>query len=554
MPATALRRVDLSPSVLAGAVSGWILIFDNSAFWRTVWDARDPTSLRAVVAVSLLALVLWALLAAVMRLFPSQLVTPVIACSLLVVSAVLAHFIDTYGVVVDRGMIRSTIQTDWRESGDLLTHRFWFDVGLKGVLPAAAILWLTRPTRASGWRQQLGGALAFTAVAVALALIVGSLFLSDYAAMARNHRELRHLLTPTNAVNGLWGVWKEQGQGHAALTKVGEDARRKPPPVSSNGKPLVVVLAVGETARAANFSLGGYSRATNVPLDRPDVVYFANVESCGTDTATSLPCMFSDLGQAQFSVARAAQRENVLDVLGRAGISTHWIENNTGCKNVCRRVVSSVVQHTPRWCATPPCQDDALVRALRETAAADVDQVVVLHLQGSHGPAYFKRYPGTARRFAPTCDTNVIQSCDLEALRNTYDNSVAFTSDVLALAIDWLSSQSNRIDAVLLFVSDHGESLGENNVYLHGLPRVIAPREQLHVPMLAWISASAADRLGVSVYALRSVAERSYSHDNLFHTLLGVLGVETNAYRADLDVLAIARSLRDQRAPSGGSP
>ena len=535
-----------SLSWLAGL---WMLAIDNTVFWRTLWAGRDDSSLRSVFALAGLALVLWALLSLMVRLLCwPRLAKPAVVV-LLLVAAAAAHFIGSYGILIDKGMIRNVLQTDWREAGDLASVPLLIDLALRGLLPAALVVVLR--IEFVSWRAAAMGVARHAALTIGLALAFAAAFYGDYASAARNQRELRHVLTPTNVLNGFYGLWKERSRADRKLTRVGEDARRAPP----QARPLRVVLVVGETARAANFSLGGYGRPTNQALVGKDVVYFSDVTACGTDTATSLPCMFSDLGAERFSVAAAGARENVLDVLARAGVSVRWLDNNSGCKGVCQRVPSVDLSRNtdPGLCDGRECLDGVLVRGLREGLAGsagagalvDEDGLTVLHMKGSHGPAYHRRYPPSSRRFEPTCDTNEIQRCSQDALRNTYDNSIVYTSEILAQIIDVLAAQADRVDSVLLYASDHGESLGEKGVYLHGLPRIVAPAEQTSIPMIAWLSAGAQQRLGVSRAALQQTASKSYSHDNLAPTLLGSFGVQTRAYRAELDLLVQARAVRE---------
>ncbi|WP_454912810.1 phosphoethanolamine transferase [Variovorax gossypii] len=306
----------------------------------------------------------------------------------------------------------------------------------------------------------------------------------------------------------------------------------------------MLVLIVGETARAANFSLGGYARETNAALASRDILYFQNVVSCGTDTATSLPCMFSGLGAEDFSVRKARERENVLDVLLRTGVSVQWLDNNSGCKGVCARVPTQQMPTSgiDGLCGEDACQDEVLTRSLEERLSeVKQDTAIVLHQMGSHGPAYYRRYPAPGK-FQPTCDTNRIQSCDRQALVNTYDNTIEYTSQNIARIVEAARARALAMDIAVLYISDHGESLGERNIYLHGLPPMLAPSEQTHVPMLAWLPAQTQDRLKLPLSCLASVTGQKYSHDNLFSTLLGFFGVATAAYRADLDMLAIGRA------------
>lgn len=536
------RRV-LSATALAWATALWIVSVDNLAFWRTLWGVRDDSSLRGALALGALAVLLWTLFALLIRLLCWPRVGKPVVVLLLVLAAVTASFIDRYGIVVDRGMLRNVLQTDWREASDLLTASFLTDVALRGLLPAAVVIALR--VEFGRWRRGAATLGAHVLLLVAFSASAIAAFYADYAAAARNHRELRHLLTPTNVFNGLHGLWREQRAAPTTLERIGTDARRDP--VAAAARPLRVVLVVGETARAANFSLGGYGRQTNQALDGTPVVYFGNASACGTDTATSLPCMFSDLGRERFSAAAAARRENVLDVLARVGVTVRWIDNNSGCKGVCGRIDTLDLSSAgdPGLCEGGECLDGVLLRgledALERPAAGNGDSLVVLHMKGSHGPAYYRRYPPQLRRWQPTCDTREIQRCSREALINTYDNGIGYTSEVLAGMIGRLAVRSETQDSVLLYVSDHGESLGEGKVYLHGLPWMLAPAEQKLVPMMAWLSDGASRRLGVGAADLRRVAGRAWSHDDLTPTLLGLFAVRSSLYAPAGDIFANAR-------------
>jgi lipid A ethanolaminephosphotransferase len=245
--------------------------------------------------------------------------------------------------------------------------------------------------------------------------------------------------------------------------------------------------------------------------------------------------MFSALGRDAYG-ARDHDQENLLDLVQRAGMAVLWIDNQAGCKGLCDRV-----PHVDT-CTGDDCLDetmlsglDARIAALPEGARAR-GVLLVLHQMGSHGPAYFKRSPPDRKPFLPECTTNVLQQCDRAALINGYDNSIAYTDHVLAQTIAWLQRQRSQYETTLLYVSDHGESLGENNLYLHGLPYAVAPVEQKHVPMILW----PAD--GPNAGCLRERLAVPLSHDNLFHTALGVLGIAAREYRAGLDALEPCRS------------
>jgi lipid A ethanolaminephosphotransferase len=308
----------------------------------------------------------------------------------------------------------------------------------------------------------------------------------------------------------------------------------------------VFVLVVGETARAANFSLLGYPRMTNPELARLGVTAFRDVHSCGTSTEVSVPCMFSPYGRADYDERRIRNSEGLLDVLARAGYAVKWLDNQSGCKGVCKGAGVEYRKIDPEsdatLCTAGECFDGVLVRELAaELSKVRQDTVIVLHMMGNHGPAYFRRYPPEFRRFTPDCATAELRDCSREQVVNAYDNAILYTDHVLAGVVNALTAHEGELDSAMLYVSDHGESLGEGGLYLHGLPYSIAPGTQTHVPLLTWQSHGFAGEMGLDVRCLGTHAGDPLSHDNLFHSVLGVLDVHTRVYRPELDLFADCR-------------
>jgi lipid A ethanolaminephosphotransferase len=305
--------------------------------------------------------------------------------------------------------------------------------------------------------------------------------------------------------------------------------------------PHVLVIVLGETARAQNFSLLGYARDTNPELAKLPITAFSNVKSCGTSTEISVPCMFSPYGRADYDESRIRNSESLLDVLARAGYRVRWIDNQSGCKGVCK---GAGVEYekidpalAPDLCRDGECYDEVLARRL-ETVLPEVREntVFVLHMMGNHGPAYFRRYPAAFRRFVPDCATAELRDCSREQVVNAYDNAIGYTDHVLARVVGVLNGAAGRLDSAMLYVSDHGESLGENGLYLHGIPYAIAPEQQTHVPMMVWLSPAMSRGGDVSARCLRAKADSALSHDNLFHSVLGLLDVSTSVYREERDI------------------
>ncbi len=309
-------------------------------------------------------------------------------------------------------------------------------------------------------------------------------------------------------------------------------------------------MVVGETARAANFSLGGYERNTNPELAKAGVYYFRDVTSCGTATAVSVPCMFSDLPRDEFETSRAAHRTRCSTSFSGPACRCPRSTISRGARASGARVPTREAQvDHPESCVDGECRDDALLFALpAELPKMTGDGLIVLHSMGSHGPTYHLRVTPEFEVFKPVCPTERIEACSREQIVNSYDNSIVYTDHVLAGLIEELRARQDTVDSVLLYVSDHGESLGENGLYLHGQPYLIAPDVQKKVPMMLWFSTGAESRLGIADECLRDRLAVPASHDNVSHTLLGLLDVGTSVYRPGLDLL------RDCRTGGGASP
>ena len=537
-----LPRPAVRGGVLVLAVALFLLLAANQRFWQVALAALPAGVLARVEFVAGFGAVLLALILVVLLpLAFGRLLKPWLALVLLV-SAAAAFFMHDYGAVVDRFAVQSVLETDVREAGEWLSRRAATTLLLLGGLPAALVLWARvppRPRRAqlAGWLKLLGLTVALLAVGVA----IGG---REIASTVRNHKQLRYLMNPVSLVSATLSWHAARGDGApVAVQPLGRDAHRAGA-MASAARPLVLVLVVGESARAQSFQLDGYARPTNPELSRLPIVNFPDVRSCGTNTAVSLPCMFSDLGRADYAQAAAAGRENLLDVLAHAGFRVDWYDNNTGSKGVAARTHEEQLAELqdPRYC-TYGCWDGLLVERLRRELAAPRaeraagDRVIVLHTKGSHGPAYYLRYPPAFERFTPACRDNELSRCTPEQIRNAYDNSILYTDHVIATTIDAVAAD-HGVDGAVLYVSDHGESTGEGGLYLHGAPYLIAPDAQTKVPMLLWTSDGFRARRGLDAACVDRQRHLPASHDNLFDMVLGLLDVRTTAYRARLDPLA----------------
>lgn len=538
-----LRNAALSRPALTLLASLWLVVLGNFPFWRSVLQAVG--GLRTDNWLFLLSLPLFVLawVYLLMSLLAWGRATKAVLGAVLLVSAAVGYFTDTYGILLDHSMIASIVQTDAAEALDLVSWRLWAWLLVFGVLPALLIARVRVAEHA--WTRELGTKALGMAGAIACLAVVLLVNYQHYASLARNHRELRLMLVPSNIAAAVHGYLRRHLAAPIALEAVGTDATRAVAAAYA-GKPTLTVLVVGETARAANFSLNGYPRPTNPELARRNVLSFSDVTSCGTNTAVSLPCMFLDAGRAGFDDTLVLRREGLLDVLQHAGVKVHWRDNNSGCKGVCDRVPYEDLSNlqVPALCRGGECYDEVLLHGLQAYLEnLDGDAVIVLHMKGSHGPAYSRRYPTAYEVFTPACNTIQLDRCSRESIVNAYDNSLRYTDHVLSRTIELLRDNEQRFDTAMLYVSDHGESLGENGLYLHGIPYALAPREQVHVPMLLWLSEGLGKHRGIDTACLGTRLRAPLSHDNLFHSVLGLSGVRSAVYRPERDLFRPCQSV-----------
>ncbi|PTB85381.1 phosphoethanolamine transferase [Pseudidiomarina aestuarii] len=500
-------------------VSAWLVI----AYSRPLLSALEQYQAGALLQLKI-GLLLWLFYAAFLSLSRALGCFKVVAIALIMIAAPVSFFMQQYGVVIDPDMLVNTIETDIGETADLLSLALFQHLFLLGVLPSILIWKFDSST--TRWSTQLGqGVLASTLLVAVMSTMMYTNY-DDFASLFRNHRDIKYRIVPFNAISSTVSVIKQHFDVPTEFVTLGTDAVQR----KSMSKPKVMVVIVGETARADHFSVNGYARLTTPKLNRlaasGQILSYTNAISCGTATAISVPCMFS-FATAETYNDTVRSSSNVLDVLKQAGISATWIENNSGCKNVCDRIETTVLDQ--QGCAELECFDNDMVTRLSALLQeTERDRVIVLHQMGSHGPAYYKRSPQSLKQFQPECESADLTACSKEQIINAYDNSLLVTDALISGVIELLQTRTD-IDASMMYVSDHGESLGDHGIYLHGLPNWMAPAEQRQIPWIVWPT---------SHFKNMTVDNHQpVSHDYLAHTLLGFFEVETALYDHQLDLI-----------------
>ena len=539
-----MNRVRVSPTGLVCLVAAYLALTGNLRLFRGVVEAFPPGEDNLGFVLST-GLVLTSVFALLLLPFNQRLLRKPVLVVTLMVTAVLAAFMDTYGVAIDADMVRNVFETDREEAAGLLSTPLVLRVLLLGALPAWLVLRIHHAP--VSLRRHLTAS-AVLALCASLTIIASWLsYGSHYASLVRQHRPLRYYTNPTYPLYAMVKYLRQRQAGHAAHTDlprtIAQDAQI---PTGDTEHELVIVI-VSETVRADHFSLNGYERRTNPRLETIDnLVSFDDVASCATATARSVPCMFAQEDRTSFDPDRSKNTENALDILARTGVEVLWRDNNSGSKGVADRVAYedfSTPKRNPL--CNPECRDEGMLQDLQDFIDVQTgDAIIVLHQMGSHGPEYDRRYPDPFRVFTPVCARADLSACEPETIRNAYDNTILYTDHFIAEAIALLQRNTQRFETALLYVSDHGESLGEHGIYLHGLPYAFAPEAQTHVAAMIWVE----DAFDVAPASIRENQDRPLTHASVFHTLLDLFEIESASLNPGLSLLrrAAGRSARAQ--------
>lgn len=528
--APSVHQVSATPLIFL--VAAVLTVFYNIPLWSKLFHRLDDINLENLgFLINFAAIIL-----AFNLLLASLLVWPKVAkpmLTILLITCGTISYFNSLGVSIDEQMISSIAQTDAHEATELFSIGFCWHFLLFVLVPVFFLHKINIRFQSASREVLLRVIGVFLIALASVGLFYSNFRFSTY--FGRENRDLRVYINPAFPMLSVRKALAEEAPN--TFQVIGEDAIQ----VKPSARRIVGIMIVGETARADHFSLNGYPRSTNPLLAKRDLINFSTATSCGTSTAYSVPCMFSFMNAQNYQVDLAPYQSNVLDVLQVAGVRTFWRDNNSTCKGVCAHSENENLRTTPDpkspYFNDGEYFDEALLDGLRERIASDQkDLLVVLHQLGSHGPAYHKRYPPAFEKFTPVCRQQNPADCSVAEINNSYDNTILYTDFVIDKAIELLE-QLQDTDTFVMYASDHGESLGENGVYLHGLPKSIAPPEQLHIPFMLWLSEGLRKEHSLDSRSASRCATAPASHDNIVHTLLALFHVDTAALNTDLDLL-----------------
>lgn len=524
-------RTRVKTTKLIIIASAMLVLLFNFAFFSNVTSvyAATPGNMPFLASI---VIMLGSFIALLLSLVLSRYTTKPILIAVFLLSSIAAYFMDSYNVIIDSTMIQNAMMTDTAEFMDLLNIKLILYFFILGILPAIVV-----------YKVRIDDVSLKTALFSRLKLVLVLLFLitsqlllfsKTYASFFREHKELRYYTNPVTYVYSASKYIRSMlATGNIEVGPIGQDARVP----HADAHRELTILVIGETARADRLSLNGYTRETNPLLANENVISFTNMHSCGTSTAVSVPCMFSMYNKDEYDDEKGKSSENLLDVLSHAGIHVLWRDNNSDSKGVALRVQYEDYKSPG---VNPDCdiecRDDGMLEGLQDyiDTQQEGDILIVLHQMGNHGPAYYKRYPESFEKFTPVCKTNHLDQCSETEISNAYDNAILYTDFFLSKVITLLKQNMNRFETAMLYMSDHGESLGEGGVYLHGLPYFMAPDNQTHVASIFWFGDNYDE---INIDSVRQKADMDFSHDNLFHTVLGLMEVDTSVYNRELDII-----------------
>ena len=519
-------------------------LFYNFSFFTNVVNTYSFQGFNKIYVLST-AILLISFLTLFFTILSSKYTTKPILLITTVISAFTAYFMDTYHVVIDSEMIRNSLQTNLAESSDLFSFKLVLYVFFLAILPSYFIYKIKIEYKP--FRKELFSKLKTVVLSIIVILIILFSFNKFYTSFFREHKPLRFHVNPIYWIYSVGNyINKSLNSGPIVLKEIGTDAKVIPEKtIEEEEKKELIIMVVGEAARADRFSLNGYEKDTNPLLKQEEIINFPNMYSCGTATAQSVPCMFSIFDKADYDYKKGISTQNVLDVLKHTNnIDILWRDNNSDSKGVALRVdfEDYRTSKTNKICDNDECRDEGMIVGLDEYIKnhKGKDILIVLHQMGNHGPAYYKRYPKEFEKFTPVCKTNQLEECTQEEVSNAYDNAILYTDYFLSKVINFLKPYSNTHETAMFYMSDHGESLGENGFYLHGMPYMIAPNEQKHIASLLWLG-DGEMKEDYNIEKLNTYKNKEFSQDNLFHTLLGLFEVETDVYKKDMDILNDSR-------------
>ena len=459
------------------------------------------------------------------------------------VSAVNYYFLTVLGIIIDESIIQSTIDSfnerNCGEINDLLTFKYFLFLFFFGFSPSLLLFFIK--IEYPNLKKEIAIRLITSIVLFSITLGLIYVNYKNIAFISRNTKQLKERVVPHYFLSNIKDYYDAKRDANRTFLELNSKAKQLFPEDK-----MIGVIIVGETARSDRFSLNGHGKQTNPLLEKQNIKNFNNAYSCGTVTSVSVPCMFSLHDYDSFNAHEAEYEANVLDLIKSSGVEVVWLENNSSCKHVCDRVkIIDYVKKGSEDYVGYGVHDEIVLTGLKKVLKNNKVKkiLIVLHTMGSHGPAYYNRYPENFEKFKPVCKSNDLQGCGAEELNNTFDNTILYTDYIISSVIDILKEEKESQN-FLIYASDHGESLGDNGIYLHAAPMRIAPKEQIHIPTLLWSSENLKEKRKQmnKNYPISNQIKNKITHEHIRHTVLDYFNLDTSYLDINKSMLNVEKN------------
>ena len=443
-----------------------------------------------------------------------RVVGKIIVALSLIIDAGCLYFINTYDTLLDDTMMGNVFNTQYSEASGFFSLAFVLYLLLLGVIPAIYVI-LRKIDYSSAKRM-----FAFNGSSLGLVLIIALANMSNWPWIDRNATVLGSLLLPWSySVNSIRYQIKEHKMNREEILL--PDAVFTEP-----DEKRVCVLVIGESARQDHFSLYGYPRQTNPLLSNQERLTAIRADAAATYTTAGVKAILDSRPTDKLY-------EILPNYLYRAGAEVVWRTSNWGEPPVHIEKYQNPEALLELYPHADPAYDGILFEGLKDEilSSGKSKVLLIIHTSISHGPAYNKRYPAEFEHFTPVCNTVEMAKADHDELMNSYDNTIIYTDYLLSEAIKQLEELPKEWESCLMYVSDHGESLGEGNLFMHGVPISIAPREQIEIPFLVWTSEGSRE-----IKPLDKVGQY-----HVFHSVMSFLGAESEIFDENMNIFTPAR-------------
>ena len=438
-----------------------------------------------------------------------------------IINATAVYFIITYSAIINATTIENVFNTRYSEASGFFSWSLWLFIAVFGVLPA--LYCLMQPV-VIGKAKKLG---IYCGSSLAIILLVASLNISQTLWISQHDTELGGLLQPWSYVVNTCRVISSYQDEQAEEIKL-------PDGTITDHEKTVVVLVIGESARKANFQLYGYQRDTNPLLSKQEGLKVYQATACATYTTAGTKAILEPKDSGDLY-------ELLPNYAFRTGVDVSWRTSNWGEPPIHIDEYLTDTDLSDLYQGRSNDYDDILYYGLRERIeSSKKDKVlIILHTSTSHGPKYADKYPKQFEVYKPVAKNIEEGEKNIGMLINAYDNTIRYTDFLLNSLINTLREMKDWHSA-MIFISDHGESLGENKMFMHGLPMKLAPKVQYEIPFLVWTSdgfrtyKQTSSSQDAPEGELPAVLEQHY----VFHSVLNLLSIQSPAYNKDYDIFA----------------